>query len=189
MEDAVICPAIESPLTAFARLLREQIALSDRLETIADGLPNEIDVYCCTDLAERVPAVVSLTSDIDHRILFPSLLRSQVQHALSPQTVERLSSERIKDQCYAQEIGELLCRLARRRPIEDANAAGYMLRGFFEAARRSAAFELEYIIPIAQLNLTRWDLREMARLLEGHLMVLPAACSLTRRRVMSHTLH
>jgi hypothetical protein len=183
------CPAIENPLTTYARLLRQQIDLACELEQIADALPDRFDQHRCRELAEHIPAVFDVTLTVAHDFLHPVLVHRGAGDLFSRTTAERLRLERLMDQGYAVEINGLLLKLAGPRQSDDMNAAGYMLRGFFDNWRRACAFELEYVVPLATQHLTSEDLSEMASLLDRYRMVTAAACASTRLSVKTHSLH
>ena len=183
------CPAIENPLTTYARLLRQQIDLACELEQIADALPDRFDQHRCRELAEHIPAVFDVTLTVAHDFLHPVLVHRGAGDLFSSTTAERLRLERLMDQGYAIEINGLLLTLAGPRGSNDMNAAGYMLRGFFDNWRRACAFELEYVVPLATQHLTNDDLSEMASLLDRYRMVTAAACATTRLTVKTHSLH
>jgi hypothetical protein len=183
------CPAIENPLTTYTRLLHEQIELASELEKIADALPDSFDQHRCCELADRIPAVFNVTVSVSQEFLHPVLLARCDGQSFSEATVERLRSERLMDQGYAMEVNGLLLMLAGPKQAADMNAAGYMLRGFFENLRRACAFELEFVVPLATRELTQTDLSTMASLLDRHLMVMPPACTTTRAALKSHSMH
>jgi len=183
------CPAVENPLTTYARLLRVQIELADELEHLADSLPDNFDQQRCRELAETIPSLFDVTLSLTQEFLHPTLLRRAQGQNFSPETVSRLKSERLMDQGYAIEVNGLLLKLAGRRDCCDMNAAGYLLRGFFENWRRACAFELEYVMPLATKHLTRDDLAGMAALLERQRMVTAPACTSTRLAFKSPPLH
>lgn len=187
------CPALEKPMSTYVRLLNEQVSVADNLEGIANGLPHEIDPKACQLLSSRVSELMDVWSNISCHIIIPALVARPSPPYLSRTTAARLIDERMTDQDYATEISELLSDLAkapqrRRHELtgaerESTNTAGYMLRGFFETTRRSAAFELEYIIPAASGSLREPELAEMGRLLSDHGSILPRACLTTRQAV------
>ncbi len=182
------CSALESPMTTFVRLVNQQIEMSRQLEGIADGLPLDIDTCVCANLSESLPAVFDVCIEIDHKIIFPVLETSAVQPTFTRVTADRLRDERLSDQGYAHEISELLACLAEPTGIENCNAAGYMLRGFFEVSRRSAAFELEFIVPMVRRHLRPSHYEHMAALLERHGMIVSDACLGTMNAVRSRLL-
>jgi hypothetical protein len=61
--------------------------------------------------------------------------------------VERLRAEHIEDECFAGELTEALLVLGRDGSVDNPEALGFMLRGFFEAQRRHVAFEREHVLP------------------------------------------
>lgn len=149
---------------------------------MADSLPNEIDRMHCAHLSRRVPKLITVNWKINQDVIFPALLRSHDGDvaSLSERTARRLTNERLTDQGYALEVSELLAGLAVGRCGHEMNAVGYLLRSFFEVSRRTAAFELEFIVPAAQRHLKPPDLTALAVLLNDHRTVLPEACLAAR---------
>jgi len=172
--------AFEYPLSTVKRLLNEQLEISDRLEHIADGLPHDIDKSACAIVAERLPDLVFVCWQINRDIIFPALLRGGAKSGLSADTAKRLHDERLTDQGYLSEVSELLACLAHGGQIEEANAAGYLLRSFFEISRRAAAFELEYVVPAARRHLTDEELSTLADLLAHHRAIVFPDCMSTK---------
>ena len=178
------CAALEHPLSTVTRLLHEQMDISNRLEIIADGLPHEIDQTSCAAIAERIPNLVFVCWQINRDIVFPALVRGGARSGLSAGTAKRLRDERLTDQGYLSEVSELLACLAKGGRIEEANAAGYLLRSFFEISRRAAAFELEYIVPAARRHLSEAELSNLAELLARHRTLVAPPCLKTRASAM-----
>lgn len=183
------CPAVEQPLVTFVRLVREKVTVCGQLEDIADKLPDQIDLRQCAQLSERLPHLLKVCDGIYEEVVFPLLLQHQSQSYFSHTTAERLIGERLMDQGYALEVSELLHQLANAQPVPNADACGYLLRGFFEAVRRSSAFDLEYIVPMVQRHLTGRELEALRNMLSQHRFVLDQPCLATRRVLMNHTLH
>lgn len=182
-------PAIEDPLTAFARLVRQQLQAADYLEEIADSLPGAIDKKLCLDLAHHIPCLLEICWTIDESVIFPRLLTDQAECGFTLQIAERLSNERLMDQGYAIEVSDLLEGFGHSRPVRDANASGYLLRSFFESTRRSAAFELEFIVPAAKRCLTQSDREQLSRLLSEESTVVPLSCAEAWATIKPHKHH
>jgi len=178
------CSALEHPLSTVTRLLHEQLEISNRLETIADGLPHDIDKSTCAVVAERLPNLIFVCWKINRDVIFPTLVRGGANSGLSADTAKRLHDERLTDQGYLSEVSELLACLAHGGRIEEANAAGYLLRSYFEISRRAAAFELEYLVPAAHRHLTMDELSSLADLLVRHRTIVSPACLKTRAPTM-----
>ena len=66
-------------------------------------------------------------------------------------TIARLKFEHVEDECFAEELTDTLTRLGSGDGSVNAEAAGYMLRGFFESIRRHIAFEQRFMLPEAGL--------------------------------------
>lgn len=180
------CPAIESPITTYIRLVQQQTEAADLLEQIADSLPTSIDRPLCYELSAHLPQLLQVCWTIDERVIFPRLLATQSVSHFTQRSAERLGDERLTDQGYAIEVSELLEGYGHAAVVEDANAAGYLLRGFFENMRRSASFRLEFIVPGAQRCLTHNDREHMLQLLREESMIISTWCNATWTKIKTH---
>ncbi|MBX3582080.1 MAG: hemerythrin domain-containing protein [Rhizobiaceae bacterium] len=148
-------PMTEDSLSLISQSHARQMALCDDLETIADGLPGSVNRQLCLHLARAVCPTVASAHEIEERVLFPAV------QALSPtlpditSTIERLRWEHFEDMCFAEELHDALLSIGRDEQRIGADAAGYMLRGFFESVRRHVAFEREMLAPLMELSLRR----------------------------------
>jgi hemerythrin-like domain-containing protein len=127
---------------------RALLGLCDMLESIADRLPGNLDRDECLVLARSLSAMVHRIQNHEEAVLFPALLQ---WHALLPemaQTIDRLRVEHQVDICYAEDVEDMLRSYGESRPSVGADAAGFMLRGFFEALRRHVAFERTLLVPL-----------------------------------------
>ena len=73
-------------------------------------------------------------------------------------TLERLKYEHCEDECFAEELTEMLERLGAADQTVNAETAGYMLRGFFTSLRRHVGFEREFA---EQAEAERVDRRDL----------------------------
>lgn len=124
----------------------EKTDLCDQLEAIADSLPYRVDRLACLRLAGRLVPLMRQAHNFEEELLFPLYEASQIpvdRH----ETVLRLKSEHLHDECSAQEISEELLLIGHGKPIRNPEALGFMLRGFFETVRRHLASERELIFP------------------------------------------
>ncbi|MCA1443802.1 hypothetical protein I6F07_27045 [Ensifer sp. IC4062] len=62
--------------------------------------------------------------------------------------MERLKYEHCEDECFAEELTEMLGRLGAADRTVNAETAGYMLRGFFTSVRRHIRFEQECLCSV-----------------------------------------
>lgn len=181
------CPAVENPLTTFARLLAFQLHLCDELEQVADSLPHQMDRTQCRKLAGVLNSALVSVHTVEESIIFPALVQLNVSDQLTQRTVDRLISEHRIDEGYGEEVSEILMTLSEDDQVSDMNCAGYALRGFFECVRRNVHFELEYILPFARKQLRSEDLDSISSLLHNYQMILSESCMQTQNRVKDHT--
>lgn len=125
-----------------------QIALCAQLEAVADGLPSHIDRQQCLLLARAVCPTVAAAQSLEERVLFPAISTLAETMPELKHTLERLRWEHFEDMCFAEELHDALLAMGRGEPTLDAEATGYMLRGFFESVRRHVAFEREMLLPL-----------------------------------------
>lgn len=124
----------------------QKLALCAALEGIADGLPHSVDRLACLRIAaELVPSLRRIHA-YEEEELFPRFVGDVPARAAS---VSRLCVEHVEDECFADELTEVLLVVGRGGAIENPEALGFMLRGFFQAVRRHAAFEAEHVLPLA----------------------------------------
>ncbi|AWC21497.1 hypothetical protein CO731_00948 [Aminobacter sp. MSH1] len=143
-EDAALLDAI----AAIQRAHAEMLALCDRLEEIADSLPNEIDRRSCVLAARALgPAMVKVHRFEEQRL--HSQFAARLAHSgEARETVERLKNEHFEDEGYAAELRDALRATARGGRAENPETLGFMLRGFFGALRRHIAFERDHVLPV-----------------------------------------
>ena len=138
-------PEIESStiIETCGSLWREQRMLCDALEQIADSLPDAVDRKVCLHAARLLPTLMVRAHRYEEDVLFAALDRPGLTPFNPHATLERLKMEHAGDECFAEELSEVLFSYAEGRPTHSAEATGYMLRGFFEALRRHIAIEEE----------------------------------------------
>lgn len=132
-------------------------AMCGRLESIADSLPNEVNRQECLVVARDVYPVVKEAHDFEEQELFPHLQTSVATDPLND-SLERLRFEHWEDEAFAEEISEVLGRIGRGGSLAEAEKLSWMLRGFFEGARRHIAFEVEHLLPILYAQIPKASL-------------------------------
>ena len=141
-EDATI-------LETCAAYWHEQRKMCDALEQIADSLPDAIDRKVCLHAARALPTLMVRTHRYEEEVLFAALDRPGLTPFNPRPTLSRLKLEHAGDECFAEELSEVLLSYAEGRPTHSAEATGYMLRGFFESWRRHIAIEEELSTALA----------------------------------------
>lgn len=142
-----------------------QLQLCDQLEAIADSLPGNVDRAACHRAAMTLRSDVYMHHMDEERGLFPLLSKHATADTMLNDSIRRLEAEHASDEGFSDELMELLERLARGEKPHDKEAAGYMLRGFFESFRRHLAFETEVILPRARALLTEADCEALLEVL------------------------
>ncbi len=125
---------------------REQLRLCDALEEIADSLPAAVNRQKCIYAAKVLGPLIHGLHRYEEQVLFPHLAARAASDGALGQTLNRLKFEHCEDECFAEELVDILLKLGSGAPDVNAEAAGYMLRGFFETIRRHIAFEREHLL-------------------------------------------
>ena len=123
----------------------EQLALCRELEDIADSLPSSVNRQKCIYAAQALSLLVKNSHDYEEKVFFPWLERQTWGDDSLEAILSRLRFEHCEDECYAEELSDVLMRLGRGDAV-NMEATGYMLRGFFEARRRHIAFERDHLL-------------------------------------------
>lgn len=131
------------------------LALADHLEVIADGLPDRIDRQDCLLMSRAIGPMLTRIQHFEETEIHPALLAWPALQSEIIDTIGRLKLEHQVDACYAEDVQDMLHGLGEGRPSLSPDAAGFMLRGFFESLRRHVAFEQQLILPLLDLALKR----------------------------------
>ncbi|HEV7305719.1 hemerythrin domain-containing protein [Ensifer sp.] len=134
---------VTEPFAWLARAHEEQLALCHCLEEIADSLPADIDRQKCVYAAKVLEPMIREMHASEESLVFPWIERTFRADPTIGATLERLKYEHCEDECFAEELTEMLERLGAADETVNAETAGYMLRGFFTSLRRHVAFEQE----------------------------------------------
>lgn len=135
--------AIAEPLAWLAGAHKDQLALCDRLEAIADGLPDEVDREICAYAAKILAPMLREFHAHEEGVVFNWVEQRFGGDPSVRASLERLKYEHCEDECFAEELTEMLDRLGTADATVNAETAGYMLRGFFTSLRRHISFEQE----------------------------------------------
>ncbi|MDG4853713.1 MULTISPECIES: hemerythrin domain-containing protein [unclassified Mesorhizobium] len=128
------------------RAHREKLRLCDTLEQLADALPH-VDRLQCLGVANSIVPLLRAIHRYEETVVFPAYEAALTLAESNLASISRLRAEHIEDECYADELTEALLTIGHGDRIENAEAVGFMLRGFFESMRRHIAFEREHILP------------------------------------------
>lgn len=125
---------------------REQLLLCDALEEIADSLPASVNRQKCIYAAKVLGPLIHGLHRYEEQVLFPHLAARAKGGGPLRETLSRLKFEHCEDECFAEELADTLLKLGSGAADVNVEAAGYMLRGFFETIRRHIAFEREHLL-------------------------------------------
>lgn len=131
-----------------ATKLALQLQLCEKLELLADSLPNKLDEQNCLVVAKSILPVLIDAHDFEENVVFPALNLHITDKDRLDTTLERLKFEHWEDESFAEELRVCLVDLVKDRDLNQVNSISYMLRGFFEGVRRHVAFEREHIMPL-----------------------------------------
>ncbi len=156
--------------------------LCDELETIADGLPDEIDTSLCASMVRALRLDVPVHHRDEEDVLFPMLAARALPEDGIADILQQLNFEHAADESFATELLDHLEVMAAGGRPDNPDMVGYMLRGFFEGYRRHLVWEQSVILPLARRRLSQEDMRELAdrmidRRLSGNREAEPRNCS------------
>jgi Hemerythrin HHE cation binding domain len=140
-------------LAQFRKHLMQQERLCDRLEALADSLPDKINIQESLYVAQCLLPVVVTAHRFEEGTAFP-LLKEKLNSSSLDETLDRLGFEHMGDEQFAEDICAALRSYVMDRHSQNAEAMAWMLRGFFDALRRHIAFEREHILPLLQKGVT-----------------------------------
>lgn len=127
----------------FDQTQREQLELCAVLERIADSLPGDVDRQLCMQVARALGPVIHRAHETEEKHIFPALKKQGKIELDVAALVNQLSLDHVGDSFMAEEVVEVLMSYGTGNPLQDAEATGYILRGFFGGLRRHIALEQE----------------------------------------------
>lgn len=139
-----LCPGGD-PVVRWAH--HRQLELCDKLELLADSLPANVDRMTCLYVANTLVPSLRDIHRYEEQVVFPAY-EAIAGIGSRESTIRRLRMEHLEDECFADEVTEVLLAIGHGRPIANAEATGFMLRGLFETMRRHVAFEREHVMPM-----------------------------------------
>ncbi|MFN0192256.1 MAG: hemerythrin domain-containing protein [Aestuariivirga sp.] len=138
--------------------LQQQGQLCDRLEEIADSLPDSADGVLCIETANQMVRMIKSAHSFEEEELFPAIMAAVEDRLALEPVFGRLKFEHWEDEENAACVQEALCTFAVRRADSNVESLSWMLRGLFECLRRHIAFERDHVLPMAiSLTVKRLD--------------------------------
>lgn len=144
---ASICTgSAEEPCVVITRSHAQKLRICGDLEMIADTLPGAVDRMKCLAVANVLLPLLRNSQRYEEEVIFPLYETGRDARAAQAST-RRLKAEHVEDECFADEVTEVLLAIGHGAEIGNPEAVGFMLRGFFETLRRHIAFEREHMLP------------------------------------------
>ncbi|TGW06363.1 hemerythrin domain-containing protein, partial [Mesorhizobium sp. M2D.F.Ca.ET.145.01.1.1] len=107
-----------------------------------------VDRLKCLGTANAIVPLLRSIHQYEERIIFPAYEVAAAGSNANLASARRLRAEHVEDECFAGEVTEILLAIGRGETVKNAEAVGFMLRGFFESVRRHVAFEREHVLPM-----------------------------------------
>ena len=142
------------------------LALCDRLEEIADGLPDNLSPFRLKVVAQELRTTIPRLHHQMEKLLFPKLKKRALPDDGIDELIAGFEHEHAMDDGYVLGVLEILDQLAigpvsDTRSLEYYEAVGYQLRGFFEAMRRHLRWQRFIVLRLARQRLRDEDLIEL----------------------------
>ncbi|WP_244514833.1 hemerythrin domain-containing protein [Ensifer sp. LCM 4579] len=128
---------------------QNQLTLCDHLEAIADSLPHGVDRGMCAYAAKMLGPLLRDLHVREEGVVFAWTEERFGDDPSVLTTLELLKNEHFEDECFADELAEMLGRLGTADATVNPETAGYMLRGFFTNLRRHVRFEQQCLRSLA----------------------------------------
>ena len=129
----------------FEQLCLQQLVLCKALEDLADRIGATMDGQCCLQAARAIGPLMRRAHLFEEQQLFPLMQRIIASDQGFARSVDQLKFEHYEDECFAEEVFEVLMDFGRGTNRMSHDAIGYLLRGFFMSLRRHIAFEREVL--------------------------------------------
>jgi Hemerythrin HHE cation binding domain len=147
-DPVIVGEEISQLLALFEAHQSAKLRLCDELEAIADSLPENAGPKECLAAARSMCGLLRSAHAFEEDQLWPILRDLNPDDDDLDRSLERLRGEHWEDESYGDELASVLADWAMSVGNRNAEATGYMLRGFFEGVRRHIAFELEHLVPV-----------------------------------------
>jgi hemerythrin-like domain-containing protein len=134
------------PAAVMKRAHHEKLRLCEALEELADSLQGQVDHLKCIGIASTLVPLLRSVHQYEEEMIYP-VYEAAVGGAAG-QVSSRLRAEHLEDECFADEVTEILMAIGHGEALENTEAVGFMLRGLIETMRRHIAFESENILPL-----------------------------------------
>jgi iron-sulfur cluster repair protein YtfE (RIC family) len=134
----------------YRAFLAEKNCFCEKLEALADLLPDKVDPQDCLLIAQNTLPLMLRAHTFEEQVVFPYLDRDPNLPDSARQSLEQLKFEHMGDEDYANDICVALRDFVMNRNRANPEALSWMLRGFFLGLRRHVAFEKALLLPLME---------------------------------------
>ncbi len=127
--------------------LRDQSWLCDALESAADRLPDKVGRGECLHLRRAIPPILTAVHRLEEEIIMPAMAHCRIPPGL-PEILDQIRYEQIEEEYYAEELCDALRAYGTGLRKPSPETLGYMLRAYFDCARRRIRFDCTVLIPM-----------------------------------------
>jgi len=136
---------VQPILREFEQICLQQLVLCEALEDVADRLGMMSDNQCCMQIARAIGPLMRRAHMFEEQRIFPLMRLIAIRDKGFAKSIDQLKFEHYEDECFAEEVYEILMDFGRGLNRMSRDAIGYLLRGFFMSLRRHIAFEREVL--------------------------------------------
>ncbi|MEJ2118025.1 MAG: hemerythrin domain-containing protein [Alphaproteobacteria bacterium] len=155
------------PIAIIENEQMEFLKLCTALETIADALPRNIDLYQVNVATLFLRNSFADLLSVQEALLFPPLRQRTIAGDDCEAILSQIEREHEADRELAIEVADALLEINNRGYVANPEMLGYLLRCFFEGQRRHAAWERLTVYPLCRLRLTTADLAGITQKFAG----------------------
>lgn len=128
--------------------LKDQAILCDALESVADRLPDNVAPGECLHLRRAIPPILTAVHRLEEEIILPYIMKRGHMPLGLPAILEQIRYEQIEEECYAEELCDALRAYGTGLVKPSPETLGYMLRAYFDCARRRIRFDCTVLLPM-----------------------------------------
>lgn len=128
--------------------LRDQAVLCNALESVADRLPDKVAHGECLHLRRAIPPILAAVHRLEEDIILPFITKRWRMPLGLPEILDQICYEQIEEECYAEELCDALRAYGTGLVKPSPETLGYMLRAYFDCARRRIRFDCTVLIPM-----------------------------------------
>jgi len=134
-----------------------EMFLCDRLEQLADALPEPLDTEITPQSIATLRRCVRRHIILEEKYLFPMLMKRAKPGEFNEELLTQICREHAADESHAYEAADEMEGALSCGRVLKPDMLGYMLRCLFESRRRHIAWENAIIFPLARLRLSKSD--------------------------------